>query len=145
MAKELAGRAESRLAGIVVLDASALIALYSSADAHHSWALNMFRDTAASKLEMPVLSFAEVLVHPTRQGKREKFLSSISGLGLEVTELPAKAALELANLRNQTNLKMPDVVVLQRALEVGGTLATTDRKLAETASGLGLAVSSPLA
>ena len=104
----------------------------------------MFRDTAASKLEMPVLSFAEILVHPTRQGKREKFLSSISGLGLEVIELPAQAALELASLRHQTNLKMPDVVVLQRAVAVGGTLATTDRKLAETASGLGLVVSSPL-
>jgi len=132
------------LAGVVVLDASALIALYSSGDAHHSWALEMFRDTAASKLEMPVLSFAEILVHPTRQGKREKFLSSISGLGLEVIELPAQAALELASLRHQTNLKMPDVVVLQRAVAVGGTLATTDRKLAETASGLGLVVSSPL-
>ena len=132
------------MAGVVVLDASALIALYSSGDAHHSWALEMFRDTAASKLEMPVLSFAEVLVHPTRQGKREKFLSSISGLGLEVIELPAQAALELASLRHQTNLKMPDVVVLQRAVAVGGTLATTDRKLAETASGLGLVVSSPL-
>jgi len=144
LAKELAGRAESRLAGVVVLDASALIALYSSGDAHRSWALEMFRDTAASKLEMPVLSFAEVLVHPTRQGKREKFLSSISGLGLEVIELPAQSALELASLRHQTNLKMPDVVVLQRAVAVGGTLATTDRKLAETASGLGLVVSSPL-
>lgn len=132
------------MAGVVVLDASALIALYSSGDAHHSWALEMFRNTAASKLEMPVLSFAEVLVHPTRQGKREKFLSSISGLGLEVIELPAQAALELASLRHQTNLKMPDVVVLQRAVAVGGTLATTDRKLAETASGLGLVVSSPL-
>ena len=132
------------MAGVVVLDASALIALYSSGDAHRSWALEMFRDTAASKLEMPVLSFAEVLVHPTRQGKREKFLSSISGLGLEVIELPAQSALELASLRHQTNLKMPDVVVLQRAVAVGGTLATTDRKLAETASGLGLVVSSPL-
>lgn len=133
------------MAGVAVLDASALIALYSSSDKHHQWALDMFHETVALRLEMTVLSFAEVLVHPTRQGKREKFLASISGLGLEIVELPQDAATELANLRNETNLKMPDVVVLQHALKVGGTLATTDRKLAAAASELGLAVSSPRA
>lgn len=131
------------MASVVVLDASALIALYASDDVHHGWAMEMFRQTAASKLEMPVLNFAEVLVHPTRQGKREKFLASISGLGLEIVDLPADEAIELASLRSETSLKMPDVVVLQHARKVGATLATTDRKLAETASGLGLAVIKP--
>jgi predicted nucleic acid-binding protein len=132
------------MAGVVVLDASALIALYDSQDKHHPWALQMFIDTIQFELAMPALTYAEVLVHPIRAGKRSKFEKSISGLGISFHRLAPEEALELAELRVKTSLKMPDVVVLHRALSLNASIATTDKALAEQARKLSLEVfSSP--
>jgi predicted nucleic acid-binding protein len=119
------------LAKIIVLDTSALIALTSSKDPHHQWALKMFRDTAAFELQMSALSLAEALVHPARADRAGKFLKLIDGLGLEITPIEASDASRLANLRATTNLKMPDAVVLQQAIKVKGSIATTDKTLAK--------------
>ena len=131
------------MAGVVVLDASALIALYSDKDPHHQWGLQLFRDTVDKELEISALSLAEVLVHPTRSGTHEKFLSSIEGLGLRIGDLPSDSAEELAQLTVEAGLKMPDVVVLRQAMKSSALLATTDEKLAKAAAARGLAVSSP--
>ena len=131
------------MAKVVLLDASALIAVYSSSDQHHQWGLQLFRDTLDADLEMPALSLAEVLVHPTQKGTQAKFLGSIEGLGLRIADLPADCAGELAALRVETGLKMPDVVVLRQAMAIGAMLATTDQKLAKAAAAKGLEVSSP--
>ena len=131
------------MAGVVVLDSSALIALYSDSDPHHQWGLKLFLDTADNDLEMSALSFAEVLVHPTRNGTKSKFLRSIEGLGLRIADLPFDSAEELADLRAQTGLKMPDVVVLRQAMKSSAVLATADQKLAKIATAKELEVSSP--
>lgn len=131
------------MAQLVVLDASALIALSSSQDPHHNWALEMFRDTASFELQMSALTQAEVLVHPARAGKLEKFLKLIRGLGLEITPIEEADASELASIRSNTNLKMPDAVVLHQALKVKGSIATTDNKLAQVAKAKGLGVFKP--
>jgi predicted nucleic acid-binding protein len=131
------------LAQLVVLDASALIALASSKDPHHDWALNMFRDTAGFGLQMTVLTQAEVLVHPSRAGRLEKFLKLIRGLGLEITPIEEADASKLASLRSSTNLKMPDAVVLHQALEAKGSIATTDQQLAKVARSKGVGVFHP--
>lgn len=131
------------MAQLVVLDASALIALVSSQDPHHNWALEMFRDTASFELQMSALTQAEVLVHPARAGKLEKFLKLIRGLGLEITPIEEADASELASIRSNTNLKMPDAVVLHQALKVKGSIATTDNKLAQVAKAKGLGVFKP--
>jgi predicted nucleic acid-binding protein len=119
------------LAKIIVLDTSALIALTSSKDPHHQWALKMFRDTAAFELQMSALSLAEALVHPARADRAGKFLKLIDGLGLEITPIEASDVSRIANLRATTNLKMPDAVVLQQAIKVKGSIATTDKTLAK--------------
>jgi predicted nucleic acid-binding protein len=119
------------LAKIIVLDTSALIALTSSKDPHHQWALKMFRDTAAFELQMSALSLAEALVHPARADRAGKFLNLIDGLGLEITPIEASDVSRIANLRATTNLKMPDAVVLQQAIKVKGSIATTDKTLAK--------------
>lgn len=131
------------MAQLVVLDASALIALVSSQDPHHNWALEMFRDTASFELQMSALTQAEVLVHPARAGKLEKFLLLIRGLGLEITPIEEADASKLASIRSNTNLKMPDAVVLHQALKVKGSIATTDNKLAQVAKAKGLGVFKP--
>ena len=131
------------MANLVVLDASALIALASSKDPHHTWALEMFRDTASFDLQMSALTQAEVLVHPARAGKLDKFLKLIGDLGLEIAPIEAVDSSKLASIRATTNLKMPDAVVLHQAIKANGSIATTDQKLANVAKSKGIGVFSP--
>ena len=132
------------MAEVVVLDASALIALASSKDAHHKWALEMFRDTASFDLQITALSQAEAMVHPARNGKLEKFRKLISALGVEVTPIEGEDAAKLTTLRVSTSLKMPDVCVLNQAIKVKGSIATTDKELAKAAKSKGVGVFAPL-
>ncbi len=131
------------MAEVVVLDASALIALLSSKDPHHNWALEMFRDTASFDLQMTALSQAEAMVHPARNGKLDKFQKMLSSLGLVVTSIDPSDASKLAALRATTTLKMPDACVLHQAMKVGGSIATTDNQLAQVAKSKGVGVFSP--
>jgi predicted nucleic acid-binding protein len=131
------------LAQLVVLDASALIALASDTDPNHNWALEMFRDTAPFSLQMTALTQAEVLVHPARAGKLEKFLKLIGALGLEITPIEESDSSQIAKIRATTSLKMPDAVVLSQAIKVAGSIATTDLKLARVAKEKGVGVFSP--
>jgi predicted nucleic acid-binding protein len=125
------------------LDASALIALASDTDPNHSWALEIFRDTAAFGIQMTALTQAEVLVHPARAGKLEKFLKLIGALGLEITPIEESDSSQIAKIRAATSLKMPDAVVLSQAIKVAGSIATADKQLAKVAKDNGLGVFSP--
>jgi predicted nucleic acid-binding protein len=131
------------LANLIVLDASALIALASSKDPHHDWALKMFRDTASFGLQMSALTQAEVLVHPARAGKLDKFLKMLGSLGLEITPVEESDSRELASIRAKTDLKMPDSVVLQQAIKTESSIATTDQRLVRAATALGVGVFHP--
>jgi predicted nucleic acid-binding protein len=131
------------LAQLVVLDASALIALASDTDPNHNWALEIFRDTAAFGIQMTALTQAEVLVHPARAGKLEKFLKLIGALGLEITPIEETDSRQIAKIRAETSLKMPDAVVLSQAIKVAGSIATADKQLAKVAKDNGLGVFSP--
>jgi predicted nucleic acid-binding protein len=131
------------MAGLVVLDASALIALHDSEDRHHTWARRMFLDTIDATLAMSVLTYAEVLVHPTRAGKVTEFERNIAGLGIEIVTVAADDGPALAHRRASTSLKMPDVIVLHLAAGLGASLATTDRELAGEAALRGVSVLEP--
>lgn len=143
MADGLARRVAGRMAGVVVLDAGALIALFDSTDPHHSWALDLFVATAGDALIMSTLTYAEVLVRPLREGRAEKFESSISGLGITLENVSVEDARQLAGIRVATNLKMPDAAVLAVAENIVGAIATTDASLARAASERGVTVYRP--
>jgi predicted nucleic acid-binding protein len=131
------------MAGLVVLDASALVALHDSEDRHHTWARGIFLETIDAALSMSVLTYAEVLVHPTRAGKVAEFERNIAGLGIEIVTVAADDGPALAHLRASTSLKMPDVIVLYLAAGLGASLATTDRGLATEAALRGVSVLEP--
>lgn len=131
------------MAGLVVLDAGALIALHNSEDPHHNWAVQMLSHTIEFDLAMSALTYAEVLVHPTKAGKAELFVQNIDGLGMTVHETTSKDAIEISVLRVKTGLKMPDVVVLQLAAKLNASLATTDKALASAARTLSIGVFQP--
>ena len=143
MANQLERRIGRRLAEVVVLDASALIALVSSQDSHHHWAMEMFRDTASFALQMSALTQAEVMVHPARAGQLKKFQKVLSSLGLEITPIESNDSIQMAQLRAKTSLRMPDIAVLNQAIKVNGTVATTDQKLAQAAKDLGFGAFHP--
>jgi predicted nucleic acid-binding protein len=103
----------------------------------------MFLDTIDATLAMSVLTYAEVLVHPTRAGKVAEFEQNIAGLGIEIVTVRAEDAPALAHLRASTSLKMPDVIVLHLATRLGASLATTDRELAGEAALLEVTVLEP--
>lgn len=122
----------------LILDASALIALFNDKDLHHKWALDAFASTLDYELKMTALTYAEVLVHPQRAGKTKVFENSISKLGIKLTPILPEHAGDLAELRAKTGLKMPDAVVLQQALlskksDAITAIATTDQSLSAAA------------
>lgn len=103
----------------------------------------MFRDTASFDLQMTSLSQAEVMVHPARNGKLDKFQKMLNSLGLVVTPIEGLDASKLATFRATTTLKMPDACVLHQAIKVNGSIATTDNQLAQVAKSKGVGVFSP--
>ena len=131
------------MAGVVVLDAGALIALHDSDDAHHEWAMQMFREIIIFDLAMSVLTYAEALVHPTRAGKAKRFDANLQGLGVQLQPLETHDGAELAKLRVKSGLKMPDAVVLQLALKLKASIATPDKGLAQEARKLSVGVFQP--
>lgn len=128
---------------MIVLDAGALIALINERDAHHVWARELFTSTTGEEWVISSLNLAEVMVHPVRAGKAEEFMRGIEGLRLRVEGTQPAHATELARLRAETSLKMPDVIALHLASGLSASLATVDRRLAEKASEFGCAVHAP--
>ena len=131
------------MAEIVVLDASALIALLSSDDPHHDWAVRMFLDTVAWQFQMTVLNQAEAMVHPTKSSRLEQFLAAVDNLRIEIVPVESSDGAQLAKIRADTNLRMPDVLVLHQALKVQGAIATTDKDLAKAARARSVGVFAP--
>jgi predicted nucleic acid-binding protein len=131
------------MAHVVVVDAGALIALFDDHDPHHKWAFGMFMRTLNQELVMPALTYAEVLVHPTRAGRADEFEQRIAGLKIGIRPLAPEDTTNLADLRATTSLRMPDVVVLQLVTSEQATLATTDKTLAKEARKKGLKVLQP--
>jgi predicted nucleic acid-binding protein len=131
------------MADVVVLDAGTLIALYDSRDAHHEWAVDLFVSTARFTLAMSALTYAEVMVHPARAGRLGDFVTGVSGLQLDIRPVEAGDAEAIAQLRDTTGLKMPDVCLLHCALPSSAILATTDSELARVARDLGITVTLP--
>lgn len=128
------------MARVIVLDANVLIALLSSEDAHHEWALDLFVDYIEDKLVISSLTLAEVMVHPARNGHMDLMLRNISSLGIEVSQFDQAGSINLAYIRARTQLRMPDALVLHTAIEHNASLATLDAKLALTAQGESLNV-----
>lgn len=126
---------------MIVLDASVLIAHLDALDAHHRRAGALLAASGADPLGASVVTMAEVLVGPARAGRVEQGTSALHALGVAPLPLDAvRAPSNLAVLRAQTGLKLPDCCVLLAALDTEGEIATFDERLARAAVSSGLAV-----
>ena len=128
-----------------MLDASALIALFSKDQSHHQWALDLFLTISHWQFQMPSLTLAEAMVHPARLQKLTQFGDAISALDINISDIEASTAMQIASIRADTALKMPDAVVLNQALNVGASIATTDHNLARVARDKQVGVFTPKA
>ncbi len=123
-----------------MLDASVLVALLESGDAHHTRSRELLDDSATEQWAINVLTMAEVLVGPSRTGRLEQALALMDPLELDIRPIQADQAPRLASLRAQTGLKMPDACVLLTALSEKASLITFDERLAIMAGRNGVKV-----
>jgi predicted nucleic acid-binding protein len=118
---------------VIVLDASVLIGFIFDRDAHHQAALALLREAADDSFGVSPVTLAEVLVAPTRLGRLKAAERMLLEIGVTESPLPRDAAVQLAELRVESGLKMPDCCVLLAAITSHGAVATFDSRLANVA------------
>jgi len=122
--------------GALILDASVLIGLLDSEDAHHEAAVEAVElaDLAVRELTTPASAYSEALVAFARADRITDARNSIAGMGITVTPMSAAIAERAAALRaSHTALRLPDAIVLATALELDGELMTYDQRLEQHA------------
>ena len=124
---------------MIVLDAGVVIAYLEGNDRHHLAAEAVLAEEV-DDLGISVLTLAEVLVGPTKDGKVAEVLSVLADIEVAELPMPAHAATRLAHLRTTTRLRMPDCCVLLSAQEAGARVASFDVRLTLAAADLGLVV-----
>jgi predicted nucleic acid-binding protein len=121
------------MAGVIVLDASVLIAYLESEDERHEPAEALLAREIDDDFGANLLTLAEVLVGPARNDRLDEVRLALRELEVEELPFPGDTAVKLALLRSTTGLKMPDCCVLLAAEHVGGRLASFDDKLRKAA------------
>jgi predicted nucleic acid-binding protein len=126
------------VAGVIVLDASVIIAYLDSEDDHHGRAEQLLAAEIDDDFGANSLTLAEVLVVPVRQDRLGEARAALRDLEVEELPFPVDAAVKLATLRAMTGLKMPDCCVLLAAEHTHGRVATFDDRLSQAAATLSL-------
>jgi predicted nucleic acid-binding protein len=125
---------------MIVLDSGILIAYANPEDAHHRGVLDLLWRVSDESFSVTALTLAEALIHPVRADIVGDMVKVIATLDLYVEDLREQDAVALARVRAATGLKMPDALVVHTAERFGGSVATTDARLAAAAEGRGLLV-----
>jgi predicted nucleic acid-binding protein len=126
------------VAGVIVLDASVLIAYLDAEDAQHHMAETLLAREIDDEFAANPLTLAEVLVGPSRIGRLDAARSALREIEVGEQPFPADTAARLARLRADTGLRMPDCCVLLAAQDAGGRVAAFDDRLIRAAEELGL-------
>ena len=124
---------------MIVLDASVMIAILDRQDAHFPAARRLFDASAAERLAAHRLTVAEALVQAARTGRGKAVAGGLAALGVELVDI-LDDPLDLAEVRVESQLKVPDSCVLLAAIREHAALATFDRRLAEAARRFGVDV-----
>jgi predicted nucleic acid-binding protein len=121
----------------LILDASVLIGLLDTADAHHARAVEDVEraDRAKRQLLVPASAYSEALVAFARKGRVGDAHEAVAGMGIAVAPLTATMAEQAAELRaRHERLRLPDAIVLACAHEMPGELLSYDQRLAQLAA-----------
>lgn len=123
---------------MIVLDANVVIAYLDDRDVHHEHVVDLLESNAFDEFACSVLTVAEALVHPTRSEVQDAAVASLQRIGIRILPMGEHDALELARVRSQYGVRMPDAAVLHAALTHGAGIATLDESLASAASRAGI-------
>jgi predicted nucleic acid-binding protein len=118
--------------GALILDASVLIGLLDTADAHHTRALDDVEraDEAGRALVVPASAYSEALVAFARAGRVREAREAISAMGVTIAPLTATMAEGAAALRaRHERLRLPDAIVVACAQELDGELLSYDQRV----------------
>lgn len=124
--------------GALILDASVLIGLLDTADAHHATAVDDVEaaDLRGTDLLAPASAYSEALVSFARAGRVSDARDAIAAMGIAVTPLTAAIGESAAQLRAaHDRLRLPDAIVLATARVLNAELLTYDDRLARVADG----------
>ena len=123
--------------GALVLDASVLIGLLDSADAHHARAVEDVEraDRDRRQLLAPASAYTEALVAFARAGRVREARKAIAAMGITIAPLTATMAERAAVLRaSHRHLRLPDAIVLACADELASELLSYDHRLTSIAT-----------
>jgi len=123
---------------VIVLDASVLIAHLDGSDRHHAKARSLLEANSGEPLGASPITLAETLVSPARAGRLGDAEAALQRLGIQELPLGQGAPGQLAELRAEVGLKMPDCCVLLAAQDHEGIVASFDSDLLSAAGRLGL-------
>jgi predicted nucleic acid-binding protein len=119
---------------VIVVDASVLIAHLDERDALHAQAGEQLLAAADATLGASTLTLAEVFAGPAQRGRLDDARAAIAALEIQEISLAPGAAGDLATLRAETGLELPDCCVLLAARSAGASgVLTFDDRLATTA------------
>ena len=119
--------------GRIVFDANVVISLFDSKNIHHEQAVRLYLASTSSSIHISALTYAEILTHPAGTDRLGDFVSNLASGGFEVEPISEELALEIAQVRHTSRLKMPDACVLALAKSLGAELITADKTLASRA------------
>ena len=110
------------MAGLSVVDASVLIAMFDPGDAcHPQAAAALQRSMGQYTLAIPATAFSETLVRPYRAGSTalaRAVEARIAALG-DVVEVTRDIARRAAELRAKRQIKLPDALILATGQALG--------------------------
>jgi predicted nucleic acid-binding protein len=116
----------------LILDASVLIGLLDSADAHHAQSVRRVEDADndTRALIAPASAYSEALVAFARHHRLHDARDAIAGMGIAIAPLTASMAEQAAQLRaRHRTQRLPDAMVLACARVLDGELYSHDRRL----------------
>jgi predicted nucleic acid-binding protein len=118
--------------GALILDASVLIGLLDTADAHHSSAVSDVEvaDQAGRPLFTPASAYADAIVAFARADRTQEARDAIAGMGITIAPLTATMAERAAAVRARYDYLRPrDAIVVACAAELEGDLLSYDPQL----------------
>lgn len=124
---------------MIVLDASFMIAYLRDQDAHHHRAVSLMGKAEFLGCTASAITWAEALVAAARAGRLAEVKAALDAV-VDVVPLPENTHVQLAALRAETGLKLPDCCVVLAAESSGSGIATFDGPLAKAARARGIAI-----
>ena len=123
---------------MIVADASWVVALRDPSDRHHSRAVAVNYEIGSENSLLHPVTLAECLVAPARLGVLDEASVRLQA-AFDIDIVDPGAPLRWAKLRAETRLRLPDVIVLDTALNRRArAVATFDEQLQTCAADYGL-------